>query len=211
MSVLPNNLHELKSIILSGELSGDQLDELIQNHCHAYMQFEEKCELCEFMAEGEDDDAFRLMAELIERYADRFTESQVDKFAGPEDDQTDEWFAECYMGADGWRESRARGADLLIQVRTSKNAGFGNGVSAFYTFIYILDQYLFDSWYGDNPQAGAKELIMHLAKFPECTETDLRDLTETFHNQEFSGCESGDFDDCESCQEVLNEAISKLQ
>ena len=210
-NVLPDNLDELKELILSGDLNDNQLDVLIKNHCHAYLEFEEKCELCEFMAEGEGEDAFRLMEQLIEDYSDRMTDDQIDIFRGPDDNTFDEWFPECYMGADGWRESRARGADLLIQVRTSKNARYGNAVSAFYTFIYVLEQYLFDSWYGSNPQAGAKELIKHLSSFPECSEADLQDLLETFHNQEFSGCDSSEFEECETCQDLLRDSISRMK
>jgi hypothetical protein len=209
---LPTDLEELKELILSGNLSDEQLNSLIENHCHAYLLLEddESCELCEYMAEGEDEEGFRLMEELINSYKDRFTDAQIGKFAGPEDTVWDEWFAEDYMGADGWRESRARGAELMIELRTSKNAGYQSAKMAFYSsFLYLLEQGLFESWNGDTPRDQAKKLLVHMATFPACSAADVKDSVESFHGHYTSGCEE-DFDACAACQELIGEVSSQL-
>ncbi len=209
---LPTDLEELKQLILSGDLTDGQLNLLIENHCHAYLLLDddERCELCEHMTEGDDEESFRLMAELITSYKDRFRDEQIEKFVGPEDTDWDEWFAEDYMGADGWRESRARGAELMIELRTSKNAGYGSAIKAFYSsFMYLLEQDLFESWEG-TPRDEARKLMLHLAKFPAFDATEVKDCAESFHRHYTSGCED-EFDECAACQGLIDEVSAHLK
>jgi hypothetical protein len=209
-SILPADLEELKELILSGDLTDEQLNFLIEEHCHAYLTFEdnERCQLCEYMAE--EDYGFMLMEELIDRYVDRFTEQQISKFDGPSDWTTNEWFAEVYMGASGWRESRVQAMGLLIKLRTSKNAGYRTSVSGFFTFIDQLDQELFETWDGETTLDTARELTLHLTTFAECTADDLRGYLESYHDKYTANCD-GEFDACDSCQDLLTEAVAQLK
>jgi hypothetical protein len=195
-SVLPKDSEELGDLLVSGDMSSQQVDEFIEQHGHYVGDCDE---ICQEIIDSFDDYPLVL---LLEHNALSLTTEQsllvhekLDSHVVPEDQGT-----------------RANIASEKIGLSV------GRGL-----FAYVasdlkdwLDEEFLESTYSEEEiQERVRRYLLDLAAFPECKIEILKDLVAAYHepgNWRSGGSEcDGEVETCESCQEMLSEASSKLK
>jgi hypothetical protein len=193
---LPNDSEELGNLIESGEMGEDQVDALIEQHSHCVHDCEDIC-----MEIWEAFDSQPLIL-LLEHNTDRLTIEQselvyekLEDHILPEDQGTraNVWSSRIRLAVD-------RG--LIAKAKTDLGE-------------WLDIEFLEGSFSEQEMQDSVRDYVLKLADFEKCQKVDLEDFIAAYHNPGFwrSGglnCED-EVETCDSCQEILNQAIAKLK
>ena len=192
---LPNDSQELGNLIKSGQMTKDQVDDLIEQHGH----YVHECkDVCDAILEAFANPPLIL---LLEHNTDRLTIEQselvyekLEKHISPMDQGSlaNVWDARIRLSVD-------RG--LLEKAKTS--------------LIQWLDNEFLDGTFSEQEiQESVFQLALKLADFEDCQRADLEAFIAAYHNpgewrQGGLNCED-EVENCDPCQEVLRLAIAKL-
>jgi hypothetical protein len=191
ISEIPAGWQELGELIASGEMFEDQITELISEHGHAVSDCKEVClEICEEF----DMSPFEL---LVENYNDVFTLSHrqaLNKTFGlhVNNDEMASWIprslAEIASGPS---------ADLDLLKAAALHVE---------SFIY--------SYRDENLSEEIKDILFRFARNSNCTEDVLSQTVRSFHDEVLVAnpeCSDGEFEACDFCQDLVQEAIAELK
>lgn len=197
-SVLPTDSEELGELVVSGEMASQQIDEFIEKHGHYAAECDEVC--------GEIYDSFDdyPLSLLLEHNVEKMTVQQcllvhenLSEHISPEDQGT-----------------RANVASEKLELSV------GRGLLAYVCedLEEWMDEESLDrdrTFSGEEIQQRVKGYIFKLATFPECNEETLEKFVAAYHypgNWESGGLNcDGEVEACDSCQDMLREAVAKLK
>ena len=195
-SVLPVDSEELGELVVSGEMTSQQIDELIEEHGHYVAECDE---ICQEIIDAFDDYPLVL---LLEHNVKKMTVEQcllvhekLEDHVVPEDQGTRANIAWEKIGL-------SVGRGLFDYVATDLK--------------YWLDEESLDPTFGDEEiQERVRDYMHELAAFTECSENTLEKFVAAFHypgNWRSGGpnCD-GEVEACGSCQELLREAVARLK
>jgi hypothetical protein len=194
-SVLPTDIEELGELVCSGEMTEKQIDEYIESHGH----WAHDCETCGQILENFEDWPLVL---LLEHNVSRMTQDQCELVHEKLDGHFD-------VSDQGTRANLAA-ARLRLAV--------GKGLLGFVRedlSTWLDEEFLDKTFSSEEILESVQDYLNELVNFEACDEGLLESFVSTYHNpgdwrEGGVGCE-GDFEACDSCQDMLNDAVAKLK
>jgi hypothetical protein len=190
---------ELSDLISSGNMTESQITNVINEH----IIHEEGCEVCDEIEFGD----FNLIERIVETYSDSISNSGLTKIF--------DTYVESYLPAqDAWGEMYTRG--WLMKVATCTNSDLSLLRAAAGDYEFYIDSYRWEE--GDQSLAErTKEYAFMFAAHEDCTPEVLESLVGQFHSGGNFGrideetCMGKEFEACDFCQDLLQEAVAKLK
>lgn len=196
--LLPTDSEELGELVVSGEMTGQQIDLFIEEHGHYFAECDEICR--EIIDTFDDYPLSLLLAHNVENMTFQqclLVHEKLSEHITPED-----------QGA------RANVASEKLELSV------GRGLLAFVSedLKEWMDEESLDrdrTFSGEEIQERFKGYLLELTAFPGCNEETLEKFVAAYHYPGYweSGglnCD-GEVEACDSCQELLSEAVAKLK
>lgn len=190
---------ELSDLISSGKMTESQINTVIDEH----IMHEDGCEVCDEIDFGD----FSFIERIVETYRDSISNSGLTKIF--------ETYVENFLPAqDAWGEMYLRG--WLMEVATCPASDLSLLQAAAWDYAFYIDNYRWED--GDQSLAErTKEYAFMFAAHKDCTPEVLESLIGQFHSGGNFGrvdeetCMGKDFEACDFCQDLLQEAVAKLK
>lgn len=195
-SVLPVDSEELGDLVSSGEMTSQQIDEFIEKHAH---YFSECDDICGEIIDLFDEYPLRLLLEhnvrIMTNEQCALVHEQLEDHIVPQDQGT---------------RANVASAKLRLSV--------GRGLLGFVAedLEQWLDEEHIDRTFSDEEiLESVKGYLLELTAFDSCDEDTLQSFVSAYHNpgnwrDGGPDCD-GEFEACDFCQDLLQEAVAKLK
>jgi hypothetical protein len=191
-SELPSDYEAFDEILSSGKLNEEQISQILDKH----LIWGHDCDwLCKQFSE-EDGDI--LPESVMLKYGETFTLAQRRQIF---DNREKIWLPEHhYSTAYYW--------GLVIDVAIGPSADLSLLQDAAWSYESYINA---SPW---PPEEDTREYVFKFAAHRECTEEVIRSLLFDFHGCDSDKinetCEDKEFEDCDFCQDLLKDAVEKL-
>jgi len=195
-SVLPTDSEELGELVVSGEMTSQQIDLFIEEHGHYFAECDE---ICREIIDSFDDYPLSLLLE-----------HNVDKMSIDQCLLVREKLEDHIVPEDQGTRSNVASEKISLSIKRGLLAFVANDLENW------LDEEFLEPTYTDEEIKEFVQLyILDLVAFPECNEATLEGFVAAYHypgNWRPGGLNcDGEVEACDSCQELLSEAVAKLK
>ena len=195
-SVLPLGIEELGELVISGDMTSHQIDEFLENHSHYVFECDE---ICNEIFDSFDDYPLRL---LIEHNFKKMTPEQcrrvheeLEDHISPQDQGT-----------------RANIASARLKLSVGRGL---LGLVAEDLARWLDEESIAKDFSDEEIMEDVRKYLFELTSFDECNEETLEEFVTAYHEpgdwrEGGLNCD-GDFETCDFCQNMLQEAVAKVK